>query len=173
MRRILPLALIAGCAHAPPTPAPADPTLAPRPFTAEQIRDAMPVGTDIKMRVEDSGRPPGVLHWTVTAADDDTVTMRSEILDNEGHLVSNEGTKTVRWGELAAHASFPAAATLRRDSSVTVPAGTFATIDYVVRGAGGEVSTFHFAKQLPGPPILTVVEKDGLVVRTMTLLSRK
>ncbi len=173
MRRTLSLLLLLGCAHAPAPPPAAEAGLAPRPFTADQIRAAMPVGTDVKFRVEEQGQPPGVLHWRVTAADAETMTMSVELLDNEDHLVSNEGSKTNRWDALVKHASFPADATRRGESTVTVPAGTFACLDYVVRGAGGMVTTYRFAKELPGPPVLLVVEKDGLVVRTMTLLSRK
>ena len=171
MRRLLTCVVLAACAHASPAPSAAG--FAPRPFTADQIRAAMPAGTELRMRVEEQGRPPAVLHWLVTAADANGMTVKAEILDNEDHLISNEGTKTSRWDELVHHADFPAAATERSESSVQVPAGTYASIDYVVRAADGTVSAYHFAKQLPGPPVLTVVEKDGLVVRTMTLLSRK
>jgi hypothetical protein len=171
MRRALVLAL-AACAHASPPP-PSEAGLAPRPFTIEQIRAAMPEGTDLRMRVEEQGKPPAVLHWRVTRSDDSGLTVSAELLDNEGHLVANQGEKSSSWPEILGHASFPAAATKRHEGEIMVPAGTFHSIDYQVAGEGGVTTIYRFAKELPGPPVLMVVEKDGLVVRTMTLLSRK
>jgi hypothetical protein len=175
VRRLLPL-LFVGCAHAAPPPtttSEAEPGLAPRPFTAEQIRAAMPAGTDLRMRVEEQGKPPAVLHWHVTAADAQGMTMSSEVLDNEDHLIARQPPQTARWDELVHHADFPAAATRQGQSRIQVPAGMYDTTDYQVRGEGGIVTTYRFAKSLPGPPILMVVEKEGLIIKSMTLLSRQ
>jgi hypothetical protein len=182
------LPLLCACAPTSPRPAPSekpaapaetapapDPAIAPRPFTAEQIRAAMPAGTEVRFRLEQLGKPPVVLHWQVTAADADTMTMTSRVLGEDGSVLSQEPAQASRWDELVEHATFPAARTVRSEGSVEVPAGRFATIDYVVteNSAGSvTVSKFRFARELPGPPIWLAVETDGIVVRRMVLLER-
>ncbi len=134
----------------------AAPAIAPRPFTAEQIRAAMPAGTEIRFRVEESGKAPVVLHWRVTAADEATMTLVSRILGEDGAVIAEEPAQSSRWQELVEHATFPAARTARSEGSVEVPAGRFDTIDYVVtdeKDGSKTVSTFRFARQLPGPPV--------------------
>src|SRR5215470_12662112 len=126
--RIAPF-LLCACATAGPTP-PGEAGLAPRPFTIEQIRAALPEGTDLRMRVEEQGKPPAVLHWRVTRSDDTGLTIASEVLDNEDHLIANEGTKTSRWDELLQHSSFPEAKTKRHEGMIQVPAGEYHSIDY-------------------------------------------
>jgi hypothetical protein len=63
------------------------------------------------------------------------------------------------------------------ETTVETAAGAFPSIEYVVRSQAQDgaqvVSTYSFARQLPGPPVLLVREKDGLVVSTMELLSRR
>jgi hypothetical protein len=149
--------------------------IAPRPFTAEQIRAAMPAGTQITFHMEESGKPPVVLHWRVTAADEATMTLVSSVVGINGNVIAEEPAQSTPWQELAEHSSFPAARTARSEGSVQVPAGRFDTIDYVVtdeQDGSKTVSTFRFAKQLPGPPVLLTVEKDGVTVRRMTLIQR-
>lgn len=153
----------------------AAPAIAPRPFTAEQIRAAMPAGTQITFHMEESGKPPVVLHWTVTAADEATMTLVSRVVGINGNVIAEEPAQSTPWQQLAEHATFPAARTARSEGSVQVPAGRFDTIDYVVtdeKDGSKTVSTFRFAKQLPGPPVMLTVEKDGVTVRRMTLVER-
>jgi len=153
----------------------AEPGLAPRPFTAEQIRTAMPAGTEMRYRVEEADKPAVVVHSKVTAADAATMTMVSRVLAEDGSVIAEEPARTTPWPELMKHASFPADRTVRTKGHVEVPAGAFETLDYVVtETAGGAttISTFRFAPALPGPPVSLVVEKDGAVVQRMVLLSR-
>lgn len=176
--RFLVLVLLAGCSStsstAPTTPAAAAPAeaVAPIPFTAEQIRDAMPPGTELKLRVASPGKPTVIQHWVVLRADAETGTIASRLLDENGELVQDEGAQTSRWQELREHAKFPADKTTVTDATVTVPAGTFPTKLYEVR-EGSTVKKMHFAPALPGPPIDMVVEVDGKVVMHMTLLERR
>jgi hypothetical protein len=154
---------------------PAAAAIAPRPFTAEQIRAAMLPGTEIRFRVEESGKRPVVLHWRVTAADPSSMTLASRILGEDGAVIAEEPAQSSRWQELVEHATFPAARTARSEGSVEVPAGRFDTIDYVVtdeKDGSRTVSTFRFATQLPGPPVSLTVEKDGTTVRKMILIER-
>ncbi|HYU15850.1 MAG TPA: hypothetical protein VEL05_07260 [Candidatus Acidoferrum sp.] len=175
-RILLLVILAASCGRAPARPtAAAEPGIAPRPFTAEQIRAAMPVGTEIRFRVEESGKPVTILQWRVTAADEATMTMTARMLGEDGAVLAEEPATPTRWDELVGHATFPADRTTRTQGTVDLPAGRFDTIDYTVsetQGASKTVSAFHFARSLPGPPVLIVVEKDGTEVRRMTLLSR-
>lgn len=194
LARVLPLLLLAtsACASAPPaassgpaaTPpaAPVAPAataasdVAPKPFTAEQIRAAMPVGHEVRFRVEKAGAPPLVMQWNVIAADAASMTMTTRLFAEDGTLVADEGQETHRWDALVEHAAFPAAATVRSEGPVEVPAGKFAGMTYVVRGEEGgapTVTTYVFARELPGPPVSMVVEAGGAVVMRMTLLSRK
>lgn len=179
------LVLLISCGgSAPATPAPAapaggentaPPAIAPRPFSAEQIRAAMPAGTQMTFHMEESGKPPVVLHWRVTAADQATMTLVSTVVGINGNVIAEEPAQSTSWQELAEHSSFPAARTVRGEGSVQVPAGRFDTIDYVVtdeKDGSKTVSTFRFAKQLPGPPVMLTVEKDGVTVRRMTLIER-
>ncbi len=174
MRRSAPalVAVLAACAATPHQP-----TIAPRPFTADQIRAAMPVGTVIEFRMEQPPQPPIVMHWTVTAADARSITISTRLAAEDGTLIKDAGAETTAWSDLVKHATFPADATTMTESSVTVPAGTFESIDYVVKATAKDgrpvVRTLRFAKSLPGPPVSLVEEKDGAVIMRMTLLSRK
>jgi hypothetical protein len=148
---------------------------APVPFTAAQIRDAMALGTEIKVRVEELGKPTVLLHWRVTAADATTMTMSASTLKEDGSVLADKGTQSTPWETLVKHATFPAAETVHTTGSVTVPAGTFETLDYTVtqiKGGATTVSFYRFAKTLPGPPVFVEVKKDGVTVRKMTLLAR-
>ena len=184
MRAALLLLVLSACGGSPPAsspapapapPAPAAPKLAPRPFTADQIRVAMPAGTEIRFRLEEAGKPAVIMHWKVTAADAATMTLAATILGEDGSVVAPEQSETSRWDQLVEHASFPADLTVKSEGSVEVPAGTFDTIEYVVtetKDGSTTVSTFKFARQLPGPPVLLSVDKDGTNVRRMTLIER-
>lgn len=179
------LMLAASCASTTSAPvatapskddAPADATIAPRPFTAEQIRAAMPTGQQLKFRMEVAGAPTIIEQWIVTAADATQMTMSSKSFADDGKLVEDQGSDTSTWTKLMEHATFPAAKTTVTESTVETPAGTFASIVYEVRDTkdGVPVVThFHFAKTLPGPPVLLTVDAGGKRIRTMTLLERK
>lgn len=147
---------------------------APRPFTAEQIRAAMPVGTEIHLRMEAPPEAPVEQRWTVTAATAETCTIASRVVDPaSGATVADEGEGTSAWAELVEHAAFPAAATRIEHGTISVPAGTFEIVRYTVAGDDGHTRVYSFAVALPGPPV-SLVETDaaGATVHAMTLLSR-
>ncbi|MEQ1503505.1 MAG: hypothetical protein ABMB14_14810 [Myxococcota bacterium] len=155
---------------AEPAPAPVD-DAAPRPYTADQLRAAMPVGTVIRYRITD---PDGVVEnrMEVTAATDVSATITSVVTDAAGAVLRDEGAADSAWTELVDHAKFPAAATVIEDASVTVPAGTFAVKRYTVTAPDG-VRVFDFAPALPGPPVRMTQSVGGQVVGTMELVERK
>lgn len=171
------LALLA-CAHSPPVPhvqtggesvpsfteAPAG-ELAPHPSTVEQLRAGMPLGATLVFEKRTAGEAPIRERWEVTANDETGMTIRTTVVDETGAIVRDEGSGTASWEELHHHADFLAAENVREESSVTVPAGTFATWHYTVRDVAKDtVSRFHFAKDLPGPPVsFTIVQGKGTV----------
>jgi hypothetical protein len=157
-------------AAAPPAPGE---TSTP-PFSAEQIRGAMPVGTRITFRMEGSGEKPFVQEMTVTAADAEGCTIHDRKLEEDGKLLADEGAKTTRWTELESHGRFPAALTTRTDSSVEVPAGRFDTWYYVVQPAkaGEPEMRMHFSRTIAGPPISMEVVRGDAVLMKMVMLSR-
>jgi hypothetical protein len=179
--KILLLLLLVACGPKKPVPeapvpdaAPAAPVeMAPTPYTADQIRDAMPVGTVIEYRIEEAGSPPVIQRWTVTAADATTGTMAEAIVDDAGTVLEEKATETSTWEDLRKHAEFPAARTTRSDSEVEVPAGKFATWLYVVENPKlGVTSYFEFAKEMPGPPVKMAVKQGMTTVYAITLLER-
>ena len=175
--------LLLACAHAPiaqtggpetPTVAPAPAgELAPNPFTAEQLRNAFPVGTHIRFRIRSAGEPDVEERWTITAADASGMTIASQIFAADGTLVEDQGSGTSTWEEFHHHADFPASQTVREESSVDVPAGHFDTWLYtVVDPASDTVKRYHFSKTLPGPPVFFSIQKGKGTVFEMILLER-
>lgn len=141
-------ACAAACATAKPAGGPAgEPDLAPRPFTAEQIRDGMPVGTELRYRLEETGKPTTIMVMKVTAAT-----------------------------RAPAPSPRPPRATTRvTKATVDTPAGSVPSVDYEVRSIidGAEaVTLYRFAASLPGPPVVLTREQGGAVVSRMTLIAR-
>jgi hypothetical protein len=181
--------LVVACAHrgtatpepvAPPpvTTLAVEPTaaeageMATPPYTADQIREAMPVGTMIVYRRVEAGKDPYLDRMTVTAADATTCTIADAVVDADGKVLTDHGTQTAAWEELRKHAEFPVAGMEKSDSSVDVPAGHFGTWKYVVTAPDGMVSTYHFAPELPGPPVWMEMRAGDVVAFSMVLVSR-
>ncbi len=152
---------------------PAD-ALTPSPFGPDALRAAFPVGSLVRLRIRKAGEAETVERWDVTAADDAGMTIASKVYNADGTLLRDEGTGTSTWAELTTHGQFPFAQTVKEDSSVDVPAGHFETWLYTVIDAEKDtVSRYHFAKTLPGPPVLfSVVAGKGTVLE-MALVERK
>ncbi len=188
MRHCLPIALstltLAGCARAPvqPAGAPDDPQLeevlqahAPPPFTPAEIRDAMPVGTHLRIQ---NTAPEGVTiaDWVVTAADDDGVDIRYTIEDADGAIVKGPTDQHDTWTSLRDHALFPVSSTRIDEDDVSVPAGSWDALRYTVTRARGDaqiVDTFWFAPELPGPPVRFLSRSGEEEIFVMELLLRE
>ena len=172
------LLLILACAHkdaASPSPteaAFAAQTMAPTPYTAAQIRDAMPVGTVVVYRRVEAGKEPYLNRMTVVAADETSGTIADAVIDEQGVVLSEEAPATMQWEELRKHAEFPVAALQTSDSAVDVPAGHFDTWKYVVTEPDGTVTTYQFARTLPGPPVWMEIRAADAVAFSMELVSR-
>ena len=136
---------------------------APTPYTAEQLRAAMPVGHVIRVAITAGDQPPVEDRWEVVAATPEGCT-----------ITSTQGPpQTSDWEELRDHAKFPAAATVITDGTVDVGAGHFATKHYVVAQPDGSVETFDFDVARAGPPLLLLKEKDGKLLVRFETLERK
>lgn len=159
--------------HVPPIAA--DP-IAPHVHTLEELRAGIPTGTRIRLGIEVAGQPPVEQRWHFVACDASGATIASQTWSPAGELIADEGQGTSTWSELYRHADFPASATVRVESSVDVPAGHFDTWLYTVlkQGADGkpEVHRYHFARTMPGPPVLYTAEREGVETFRMTMLER-
>jgi hypothetical protein len=132
----------------------------PAPYTWEQIRAATKSGRTYRYRVEMPGKPTRERVLTFTKVDDDGC----EIFAGGGE------PKRKGWVSLQKDAEFPKDRVKSYEESIKIPGGKFDCIVYEVRGKDGEVSTYYFAKSLPGAPVLFWSEVDGKRVRTTTLL---
>lgn len=142
--------------------------LAPRPFTAAQIRAFHPPGTTFVHAVESRGEVRRT-RSTVVSADQEWVEFEDQALDEAGSPVGEPSRWKASWVELRDHATFPAQDTTITDVRHTVPAGTFECWLYVVT-SDNEERHFYFAKEKPGAPIAVFTWKNGEVVSRMWLL---
>jgi hypothetical protein len=133
----------------------------------------MPVGTVIVYRRVEAGKDPYLNRMTVVwpptmrqARSPTRSSMRRERCHGGG--AANDR----RWEDLRKHAEFPVAAVQTSDDAVDVPAGHFDTWKYVVTDPDGTVSTYQFARTLPGPPVWMEIRNQGAVVFSMALVSR-
>ncbi|MFN7145544.1 MAG: hypothetical protein ACK4YP_17345 [Myxococcota bacterium] len=166
-----PAAPEAPAAEVPAAPAPEGETVSP-PVTLEEFRAAFPAGTTIRLGVQVAGQPPLEERWEWTAVDAEGGTMRSTTLGPDGSVLQ-EAEARVLWTDLMGHARFPADRTVVTDSRVTVPAGTFETWLYTVTGDDPtEIRRYHFAREMPGPPVLFTIETAGTEVFRMEVLER-
>jgi hypothetical protein len=176
--RALPWIILAACAGAPkPESKPASPPpasaataeLASPPFTAEQIRDATRPGRTYEFKLEVAGQPAQIHRITFVEVTPESATAEALDLDAQGQPLGGPERGTSTWAELVGHAAYPRAATVISEESIAVPAGEFACTLYTVV-EGPQRKRVYFAKNLPGAPVLMVVEQDGQVVQTLTLL---
>lgn len=156
---------------APPAEAPAD-AMAPTPYTADEIRESMPVGSVLVYRRVESGKDPYLNRMTVLSADPSGCKIADAIVDEQGNVVSEQGESVAGWEDLRKHAEFLATSVERTDDAVDVPAGHFKTWKYVVSEGGGTVTTYQFARTLPGPPVWMETRNEGAVSFAMELVSR-
>jgi len=165
------MALAVACGGAPPASAPAD-VAAPYPYSVYQIRAGCPYGRSVEYRIEKAGETPTVERWSFAPVDGETVNVTTETFDAVGNSAGPPKTSSAKWTELHEHARFPQAATTIQDETVSLPAGTFDCMHYTVT-KGDVVSSFWFARSLPGPPVKMEVTKGGKTVMTMTMQANR
>jgi hypothetical protein len=192
-RALLAAALLAGCASddpapdppaaaeapaapaaSPPAPATPEPaaTALPTPFTADQVRDGMPVGTELRFRLEAVGKPDTVSEWSVRGNSADAATIAFRDLSAEG-TPAEWVERSSTWTELQAHASFAPGTATRERGTFDTAAGRFEGWRYEVRSTDEGlvvVETYEFADALPGPPVRMTTRRGGEQVQAMVLL---
>jgi hypothetical protein len=130
------------------------------PFSADEIRAATKAGRTYRFRVEVPGKKPRERVLTFTKVDESG----AEIFSGSGE------PKRVGWPTLQRHSEWPKDKVKTREETVKLPAGKFDCMVYEVRDDDGEVSTYYFARTLPGAPVLFYTEQDGKRTKTTTLL---
>lgn len=148
-----------------------DHSLAP-PFTAVQLHDAFPAGTGMRLRITTEGQTV-IERWVFEAPTDDAVSIHATMESPDGAVIEDHGSRIERWADLVHYAVFPAAATTIEEGTVTVPAGTYAVLTYVVRRDGSNIERFSFAPVFPGPPVLHTKTDGGIEVFRMELVERR
>lgn len=180
MRLLLLLALSACAAHKSPETEVA-PVLAvldttPTPYTAEQLRDAIPVGTEMRFRLTMADGTKLISTTEFIAADAVNTTYRQTMRSEDGAVVAGPTQSSAAWTELRDHAAFLLDKTQIEQLSVTTELGTFEAWLYTVHVdeelLGPKVQRYWFAKDLAGPPVLLTVEVDGQEVERMEMISR-
>lgn len=131
------------------------------PFTSDQIRAATKNGRTYRYRVEEPGKSPRERVLTFTKVDDSG----AEI------FAGGDGPRRMGWSQLQKDSEFPRdKVTIHEEANVKLPGGKFDCLVYELRGDGGEIWTYYFAKKLPGAPVLFYTELDGRRVKTTTLV---
>ncbi len=148
----------------------------PTPFTAEQIREGMPVGLVFDWSETKEGATSHV-RWTVIAADEATVTIRFDGIDADGQLLEGEAAeKTFPFAELREHALFASALAARSETRARTAVGRGKAWTYVVRSPEGiepaSVTAFTFLQALPGPPAHMATKVGDVVFHELTQVRR-
>jgi len=132
------------------------------------------MGRTLEYRIEKAGSPAEVERWTFAPVDDDTVRITTTKFDAVGNQVGEPSSDPAKWTELHEHGHFKHAVTTITNESITVPAGTFDAMKYVVTNPlGDDVKTIWFARSLPGPPVKLEVTKRGKSVLTWTMQANR
>ena len=159
------LSSVEATSKTPPPPAPAEAAVTlPTPYTAEQIRESFQPGKQLMFGLK-SPEGDKVQHWKVLASDEGTVTIEFRTQGEDAV------EKTSTWEELRDHALFPEENTVREEGTRETKLGTFDCWIYT-RTEGPKVSTFVFAKGLPGPPVVMTITVEGNEVFSMEQLKR-
>lgn len=148
--------------------------IAPRPYTWQQIRDAMPEGFLARYRVEYAGQDPVITVSRVTRWGERQGTLWQQKESLDGQPLGPPEEAEERWEDLRDHATFPAAETTIAEEELVTPAGRFDCWLYTVvtRAEGRTVeSRFHFAKLKPGAPVRYERLEDGRRSMLMALQS--
>ncbi len=132
----------------------------PAPFSWEEIRGATKSGRTYRFKVQERGKPARERVLTFVKVDDDGCEV----------FAGGDSPRRMGWPQFQKDAEFPKDRVTTREETVKLPGGKFDCMVYEVRGKDGEVSTYYFARTLPGAPVLFYVEQDGKRVRTTTLL---
>jgi hypothetical protein len=132
----------------------------PAPFSWEEIRAATKSGRTYRYKVEARGKPAKERVLTFVKVDADGCEI----------FAGGESPKRKGWPSLQKDSEFPKERVQAREETVKLPGGKFDCMVYEVSGNDGEVTTYYFAKNLPGAPVLFYTDVDGKRMKTTTLL---
>jgi hypothetical protein len=148
---------------------------APTPFSAEQIRKGCPPGRVITLKIERPGKDPVQQKLHFVGGDKEFAEIEFVPMDKDGKHLREPVMRRSKWTALQAHASMPEKGLVITEGEVKVPVGKFKCWVYTqTTEAGGRktVRTLHFAKKLPGPPVLVTVDVNGKRTQTVTMVAR-
>ena len=135
-------------------------TVFPAPFSWEEIRAATKSGRTYRYKVEVRGKPAKERVLTFVKVDADGCEI----------FAGGDAPKRKGWPSLQKDSEFPKERVQAREETVKLPGGKFDCMVYEVSGNDGEVTTYYFAKNLPGAPVLFYTDVDGKRMKTTTLL---
>jgi hypothetical protein len=148
----------------------------PTPFSAAEIRDANPPGTERTYLVSGGGMGPRIERGRFLPDEPGYGHFENSSADLAGAAleVASEGRAT--WEELRRHAEFPAAEARRFEETCTVAAGIFDCWIYervqqpAAPGGPPVLHRYAFARAHPGPPILYEMSQGGGLLYRMELI---
>jgi len=138
-----------------------------------QLRAATQAGRSMVFVVEWPGKPSVRKRFVFVSADNERVTIASDIIDDKDKAVAEPEMETSTWEQLRRHALYPKDHTTITAAVAETPAGSFPCKKYtmVEKEPDGDKRTVAcFANDLPGPPVELEVEKGGRLVMSMTLV---
>ena len=151
---------------------PEDPTLLPRPYTSEQIRDEWLDGLTIDIEYV-TAEGTTFERLTVTSWDENGCVIQSTAMDANGNATAEPRLQPATWTELRDHASFPATTAKLEEVTRDTPLGRLDGRLYTVPDAdAGTVTEFFFADDHPGAPVHMVTRQDGETTMEMTQIAR-
>ncbi len=153
----------------PPDSNRTQPDHAPTPYSADDIRRACGPGRRNTYRIEAKGEQPYLMATEWFGGGAKTGEASFTKLDLDGETVAGPGRTEMEWRDLQKHASYPGDVTTIEETTVEVGAGEFAVWLYTVR-RDDLVERVWFAKDLPGPPVLKIDERDGAEESRMELI---
>jgi hypothetical protein len=141
----------------------------PTPFTADEIRAGCQPGRTLRTRVVRAGHDEVVHVTRFVSADAEGAEQESWEETPEGTRLSDPQRRRSTWLGFQEHASFPAATTEVAEEEIEIPAGRFACLRYTSRDGEG-VSTFWFARTVPGMPLRFEERVHDVVVFSSTAI---
>lgn len=150
--------------------------LAPRPFTADEIREASPAGRTYRFKLDGEEAKGAHVEMEFVEADEDGCTMERRLYDAKGEIIGEAERKESTWEELMRLASYPKDATTIAKAKVVTPAGEFDGVVYTmteIKNGRTLVTRASFATSLPGAPVKLEREKNGRLLEAMILESHR
>lgn len=192
VRALIPsLVALSGCAPPPPPPGPpsgvaeepppppkkteAD-LMFPPPFTADQIRDATPVGRTYRFKLLASKDATVHVEMAFVEVTDEGCTVEERRFDAKDKPVGEPKRREATWKELEGHARYPKEGTIIKETDVVTPAGTFDAIVYTmteIKNGRTWVTRAAFAKDLPGMPVKLEIDDNGITTDGMVLVAHQ